>query len=147
MLICGVMKPKRGSVEIDSNFDSGVHTFSLSTDVISPPNCFTASQIIELFNHYNEIDLDKQKRMIIGLDFNVFLNYTIGELSTGSKKKLSLITALSKKSSILLLDEPFNALDTESLAFMKNELCRDNRNKIIVDHTNSLNIKNIYNIK
>lgn len=44
--------------------------------------------------------------------------------STGMKQKLKLAQALMEKPSILILDEPFNGLDQESVSYFREELLR-----------------------
>ncbi|ADN77835.1 ABC transporter related protein [Ferrimonas balearica DSM 9799] len=146
MIICGLINPTRGSVTVDKAFQSGTQTFSLSTEAITPPQNFTASQLLSLFNRYNHVDAERQCELIDKTEMCQFLNFNIGELSTGSKKKLSLITAISKRSKILLLDEPFNGLDNESLLVFESTLSDDTRGKIIVDHNNKLKINNTFHL-
>lgn len=49
------------------------------------------------------------------MDLTSYLDKQVAILSTGMKKKLHLATALIHQPDLLLLDEPFNGLDTESV--------------------------------
>ena len=44
--------------------------------------------------------------------------------STGMKQKLKLAQALMEKPSVLILDEPFNGLDQESVSYFREELLK-----------------------
>lgn len=50
------------------------------------------------------------------------LSTTINALSLGQHKKMYLVLALALPVSLLLIDEPFNALDVESSAYLRAEL-------------------------
>jgi len=51
--------------------------------------------------------------------FNVPLDNFVDSYSTGTKKKLALIGTLALDKEILLLDEPFNGLDLESVSVLQ----------------------------
>lgn len=51
--------------------------------------------------------------------FNVPIDKYIDSYSTGMKKKLAIIGVLSMEKEIILLDEPFNGLDLESVAALQ----------------------------
>ena len=51
--------------------------------------------------------------------FNVPLDQFVDTYSTGMKKKLALIGVLAQDKEILLLDEPFNGLDLESVSALQ----------------------------
>lgn len=57
-----------------------------------------------------------------GLDLTPHLHKPMYMLSTGSKRKVWLAAALSCGASVTLIDEPFAALDTVSIAFLIEQL-------------------------
>ncbi len=77
------------------------------------------------FNEYLDYVFDSYEKarediahLIEGFNFENYTNVLIKELSTGNKKKVSLITAFALKPKLLLLDEPVNGLDFESTEFL-----------------------------
>lgn len=60
------------------------------------------------------------------------------ELSGGEKQKISIVRALLKKSELLILDEPANFLDQESIAALKRRLDQARQAVILISHGDSL---------
>lgn len=56
--------------------------------------------------------------LVEGFHFTDFLHTSIGNLSTGNKKKVFLITGFYLKRCLLILDEPFDGLDFDSTEFL-----------------------------
>ena len=68
---------------------------------------------------------------------NEYLYDHTGSYSSGMLKRLSLSLAFVGKPSLIILDEPLNALDTEAIAIVKNMVEESNRkgiNFILVSH-------------
>ena len=55
-------------------------------------------------------------------------------MSGGQKQRLAICKALSKKSSILVMDEPTASLDKKNEQLLQSILIRDRRTQIIVSH-------------
>jgi ABC-type Mn2+/Zn2+ transport system ATPase subunit len=89
---------------------------------------------LSLVERYQDVDIAYRQTLVDELHFASFLHNSISELSSGSLKKLLLISALSQRSSVLLLDEPFANLDTDSRNIIKTHIENDKRFSIIVDH-------------
>jgi ABC-type multidrug transport system ATPase subunit len=58
------------------------------------------------------------------LGLNNYADRRACQLSLGNRKKLNLILALLHRPSLLLLDEPFGALDVAIRELLRRELCR-----------------------
>ena len=56
--------------------------------------------------------------LIRGFHFEDYTDVLLKDLSTGSRKKVFLITAFALKPELLLLDEPTNGLDYESTEYL-----------------------------
>jgi len=61
---------------------------------------------------------------VAGLNLRPFLQPRIQQLSSGNQRKVWLAAALAAGTPVVLLDEPFNALDAGSLAWLRAELGR-----------------------
>lgn len=62
-----------------------------------------------------QINSDLCQQLITAFNFDALLNRDFTDLSTGETRKLLLIKALSANSDLVVLDEPFDGLDSESV--------------------------------
>lgn len=78
-------------------------------------------------------------------DLGQYRDVLYKNLSLGTKQKLSLIQAFIHNPSVLILDEPTNALDTKSVELTINKILENKENKIVIisSHINST-IKDIF---
>ena len=53
-------------------------------------------------------------------------------LSGGERRKLSISNALSKASDVLIMDEPDNNLDAESITVLTDKILAEKKNRIII---------------
>jgi ABC-type multidrug transport system ATPase subunit len=67
-------------------------------------------------------------------NIHYFLKEPVANLSTGMKKKLQLAAALIHQPDLLILDEPFNGLDTESVELFKHIIASYPRIVIFTSH-------------
>ena len=121
LALSGLIPFQSGSVNINDKVfhrKDLIASIGLSTTEIATPPEILAKHVISYLtkrypdSHYQIDDL------IIGFNFAHQLQNTVAELSKGSLRKLSLITALMKAQSLLLLDEPTNGLDATSSHFL-----------------------------
>lgn len=80
----------------------------------------------------------------MNLDYNKLLERKIETLSGGEKVKISLIKAIINKPDILLLDEPSNDLDFETIMFLEDFLVNFDRGVVFISHDQRL-IENVAN--
>lgn len=128
-LIAGIEKLDSGSITLDKGA-----IISLSTDSIKIPEVFTPYEVYEIIKNYNEVDNQLFQHLINEMAVNDFLHIRFEKLSTGTKKKIVNILALSKKSDLLILDEPFNGLDEKSIKILVKILSENHTSKIVTDH-------------
>ena len=67
----------------------------------------------------NCLDPQTAKLMLDRFGLDYLLDRTFRKLSTGESRKIMIIRALSCKPQLLLLDEPFDGLDAETLALLQ----------------------------
>lgn len=74
---------------------------------------------------------------------NAYLHDPIGTYSSGMLKRLSLCLAFLGNPSLILLDEPFNTLDTKAIDLLKNMIIAQHDkgvNFILISHQNIANL-------
>ncbi len=67
-------------------------------------------------------DPNEQRRLVKAFEFEPLLTRSFRKLSTGETRKVILIKALTSGAELLILDEPFEGLDTHSDQILKKEL-------------------------
>lgn len=73
---------------------------------------------------YPRLDATALARHVDGLGLEPYRGQALAALSTGTQRKVALATALAVGSAVVLLDEPFNALDTASLTYLRSALAQ-----------------------
>lgn len=86
-------------------------------DQLTPPQYFE-----NVRGRYPGFDADLIAPLIEGLGLEPHMHKQLFMLSTGSKRKVWLAAAFASGAAVLLLDEPFAALDAPSIAFVKERL-------------------------
>jgi len=144
--IIGLLKPYRGKAYL-----LGVNTKSrnifrvrrrcsyIPQDFMKPPTeAYTGMDVIKLGLVFNRNGLSNVTELAKKLNALDLLEKPFGKLSGGQQQKIMIIRALARDPEVLLLDEPFSSLDTES----KDALCeilegyRD-RLVVVVSHNTS----------
>lgn len=135
-IIVGLYFPDNGTIELKNNLsideDFGV---LIDNGFLDNESGFKNLKMISLFkNRINDVEICEVMKLV-GLDpvnKTKYKNY-----STGMKQKLKIAQALMEKPKLLVLDEPFNGLDQESVynfrkLFLK--LKQDGTTIIITSH-------------
>ena len=86
----------------------------------SYPEFLTANDMISFVGQAKGASKDDLKSIPEIFGVNEYLFDHIGTYSSGMIKRLSLTLAFLGKPSLILLDEPFNTLDTSAIAILKN---------------------------
>lgn len=118
-LMCRLMRPDSGVVHIASQFVEGAHYPRDFGIVIDRPGYIASYSGLE-----NLLALAGIRKLVseaevrssmerVGLDPD--LPQAVGRYSLGMKQKLALAQAIMENQRVLLLDEPFNALDEASV--------------------------------
>ena len=79
-----------------------------------------------------------------GLEYNDIVHRKIKTFSGGEKVKLSIVKALIKEPDILLIDEPTNDLDFETIKFIENFMIKTNIPLLFISHDQRL-LENVAN--
>ena len=130
-LLSGLIMPSSGSLNVDDRPD-------LVADSIQIPDNMTITTVFSLYDKYRRCDTTQRSQLIEAFQFSDCLTATVGKLSQGNQQKLKLILALSGNGHWLLLDEPFNGLDSTSAATLNQMLAELHRPSIVIDHSEQL---------
>lgn len=74
-----------------------------------------------VFSVYGKLQPELSE-LIQGFGFGDYMDVLLKDLSTGSRKKVFLITAFALKPELLLLDEPVNGLDFQSTEYLYKQI-------------------------
>jgi NitT/TauT family transport system ATP-binding protein len=126
-LVSGLARPSAGSVRVGGHEVDGIATgmsFMFQADALLPwktvlGNVAMGPQFQGVKKKEAQVEARDWLRRV-GL--TGFEDHHPHQLSGGMRKRTSLAAALINKPSILLMDEPFGALDVQTKAIMSNEL-------------------------
>jgi len=126
-LAAGLERASAGSVKVSGKPVEGITkdaSFVFQTDALLPWKPVEANVALgPMFRGAAKSDalaLARDWLKVVGL--SGFEHHYPHQLSGGMRKRVSLAAALINKPSILLMDEPFSALDVQTRAIMSNEL-------------------------
>lgn len=123
-LISGLIKPSEGTVFQTKDYKYGV--------IIENPTFLENETALYNLTFLASINNDIGEKEIISTleEFNLYKhrNEKVKSFSLGMKQRLALCQAFMENPDVLLLDEPFNALDDENIEILNNKL-RDLKNK------------------
>lgn len=136
--ICGLILPTEGYISIDGNVIGKDIEFPESVGIIienmSAIGEFSGFDNLKLLAKIKKTASDDDIRnalTTVGLDPNDKLH--VSKYSLGMKQKLNIAQAIMEKPKLMLLDEPTNALDEESVKRVRNLLIeRKNDDALII---------------
>lgn len=137
-LITNYIKPSSGLIKRKK-----VNIYYLE-EIAKLPLNIKASEYLKIIVDIKKTNINYE---LSGL-LNIPLNKYIYELSKGNKQKLALLQTLSFNDGIIILDEPLNGLDSNTIKTLINYLTNLNETLIIVTHYpedyEKLNAKVVY---
>ena len=93
---------------------------------------------LEIKNNINDKNLEFVENLLKRYDLINFKTYKPSQLSGGMRQRAALIRTLAINPEILLLDEPFSALDSQTRLTVSNEIVNiiknENKTAILVTH-------------
>lgn len=130
--ICGLITPSQGTIEINGNMvtDSSTEYLNVGALIENPRfwDNYTAFENLKSLSLIRNIIKDEDiinTLSRVGLD--PYSKEKVKQFSLGMKQKLGIAQAIMEKPDLLILDEPTNALDEESV---------DNIRKILIEEKN-----------
>jgi len=126
-LVAGLDRPSAGTVTVGGRPVSGITrgtSFMFQTDALLPWKTVIANVVMgPVFRGVpKKTALTDAREWLRVVGLAGFESHHPHQLSGGMRKRVSLAAALINEPSILLMDEPFGALDVQTRAIMSNEL-------------------------
>ncbi|MGH2867419.1 MAG: ABC transporter ATP-binding protein [Solirubrobacteraceae bacterium] len=126
-LVAGLDRPTAGQVSVGGRAVSGIAeetSFMFQTDALLPwKNVLGNVAMGPIFRDTGKREAQASARdWLRRVGLTGFEHHHPHQLSGGMRKRVSLAAALINEPSILLMDEPFGALDVQTKAIMSNEL-------------------------
>ena len=151
-VLIGLIKSDSGSQNYLQNDNFKQSYGYVSSNLNSFYNRLTVKQNLDFFIKMRGISNDLYLHQIIdefSLSKNI-LKKKYMHLSSGERKKVSILRAFAHKPSIMFMDEPFNYLDNKFkynfIDFISNKLRNDDLILIVASHETSL-FDDMYNLK
>lgn len=128
-MICGLIKPTNGNVNGAKSKSFGI--------IIENPDFFKNETVLYNLKYLaaiqKKIDDSEIERWMNVFNLYEKRNILVSKLSLGMKQRLALCQAFMENPDVLLLDEPFNALDNENSIILKSVIESEKKNgKIII---------------
>lgn len=136
-IIGGLEKQTSGDIIKKDNLKIG---YMLQDDCLFPyltifENCVLGLKITKTYTNSN---IENVKRLLETYGLKDFMNNYPRDLSGGMRQRVALIRTLALKPDLILLDEPFSALDYQMRINVSNDviniLKKENKTLIIVTH-------------
>src|SRR5579872_3819495 len=126
-MVAGLDRPSAGRVEVGGQPVAGITpgtSFMFQADALLPWKTVLGNVALgPVFRHVPRKEAQAQARdWVRRVGLSGFEDHHPHQLSGGMRKRVSLAAALINEPSILLMDEPFGALDVQTKAIMSNEL-------------------------
>lgn len=122
-LLNGILTPQKGSCKLDG---VDVDEIPLNKTGFLPEDDylvdrFTVMQMIDYMLQMKDIHIDRKEvdELLAGFSLDGNRDTLIKNLSQGMYKRVEIICAVAGYPSLMVLDEPLNALDIQSVIFLK----------------------------
>lgn len=136
-IIAGLLEPSHGELSINTNANIG---YMLQKDYLFEwrsirANAYLGLEIQKKLTDENKAYVDS---LLDQYGLGEFKNSLPSQLSGGMRQRVALIRTLAVKPEILLLDEPFSALDYQTRLFVSDEIGtiirKEKKTAILVSH-------------
>lgn len=128
-MVGGILKPTQGSVSIDGELVTGPRRDTAM--VFQEDSTLHWRNVLDNVAFGLEVQgvskvdrHDRARRMIDLVGLRGFEDHRPGQLSGGMKQRVAIARALAVEPRVLLMDEPFGALDQQTRQFIGRELLR-----------------------
>lgn len=141
-MIAGVLRPSAGEVSVNGRAVNGLRPdligYMFARDGLLPWRTVRENVRLGLeFGHHR--DADKRSSSLVSMvGLSGFEDHLPHQLSQGMRQRVALARSLARDPEILLMDEPFGALDAQTRVLVQNEFIRiwesDQKTVLLVTH-------------
>jgi len=134
-IICGLLNPNDGRVFVDGNIG-----YVPQKDLLLPWRNIIENILlsVEIKKNFNKEIISQSRKFLKQFDLKEFANSYPDEISGGMRQKVSLIRTFIQNPDIVLLDEPFSAIDFNSrlqlVEQLRNYILSSGKSAIFVTH-------------
>ncbi|MFD9907207.1 ATP-binding cassette domain-containing protein [Streptomyces sp. NPDC059063] len=142
-VLAGLAVPDAGRVTVDGRAPGDPAVRALRGFVQEPPPLYehlTAGEQLAFTAGVWGVPARELRERAGALGLGDRLDVLAGDLSLGQRKKLGYVCATAHAPRLVLLDEPFNGLDTEAEQAVRDDLARwrdEGRTLVLVSHSDS----------
>lgn len=151
-IIAGLISPSSGNVSINYNNDK--ETSVAMGYMFQKDHLFEWLSVwnnvllgLKIKNKITDINKNNVEKLLKNYNLWEFRNHVPSQLSGGMRQRVALIRTLALNPQVLILDEPFSALDYQSRLKASDEIYkiikRENKTALMVTHDISEAISNI----
>lgn len=139
-LISGLLAPESGEIEINSKSNSYVTGYMLQKDHLFEWRSVYSNALLglEIQGKKTKDNIENVDNMLIRYGLMPFKKARPSELSGGLRQRAALVRTLALKPELLLLDEPFSALDYQTRLAVGNDIGQiikeEKKTAILVTH-------------
>jgi NitT/TauT family transport system ATP-binding protein len=128
-IVSGLESAEGGTISVDDAVVTGPgrdRGFVFQSDSLLPWRTVLDNTIVglELAGRIGATDLERTRKMLSLVGLAGFESYFPRQLSGGMRQRVNLARALAIDPKVLLMDEPFSALDAQTREIMQSELQR-----------------------
>jgi NitT/TauT family transport system ATP-binding protein len=127
-MIAGLIRPSQGRVAIDGKEVAGLHPrdvgYMFAKDTLLPWRTVLRNVMIGLEFERRENRSERARAFVEMVGLEGFEDHYPDQLSHGMRQRVALARTLAREPQILLMDEPFGALDAQTRVLMQNEFIR-----------------------
>jgi NitT/TauT family transport system ATP-binding protein len=123
-LIAGLLEPSKGSVDVESFGQKFFRSFVFQEAHLLPWRTVLQNTVLplEIMGVEESRSLDRARSVLAQVGLAEAVNLYPSELSGGMRMRVSLARALVGEPSLLLMDEPFSALDETTRYLLQEDL-------------------------
>jgi ABC-2 type transport system ATP-binding protein len=136
-MVCGFIYPDKGIIKVNGNLLNKENRFPTSFGILinkagylDDKNGFDNLKYLAMIN--NNIGDKEIRDWMIKFGLEPSLKTKVKDYSLGMKQKLGLCQAVMENQSVLILDEPFNALDKKSVQLVRQILLDLNKQGVTI---------------